>query len=335
LILTKRWTILTCHMASKSLRRRPENNGRPDYRASSVLIENEEPYKGEKLRMWTSWIEMAGLRNVDHLNATKLKRVPLYIWRAGISQCTTDYVRHIKLADKRRNFAIELVTAGNAVVVQNGKQFIIGPGEVFLLHNYADRLWKTGSAGFLHKRSVQIDGPALDLLLRTTNLINFTRIKPKDPHKLAQLFKTANRLLGLQERGYQEALMELAFKIILEVSAPIRSFDYPRAITTALDMMNDRLQTTVSLTELAKAAFVSKGYLSRLFHKHFSMAPLSLYIRLKIERAKTLLANRDLSVKQIAEMCGYDDPYFFSRQFKKFAGFSPRAYRNAGAHAKY
>jgi len=50
---------------------------------------------------------------------------------------------------------------------------------------------------------------------------------------------------------------------------------------------------------------------------------------MKMEHACHLLDSGDLSVKAVAGALGYDDPLYFSRQFSRTIGMSPRAYRNS------
>ncbi|MCK2169525.1 helix-turn-helix domain-containing protein, partial [Thalassospira xiamenensis] len=55
--------------------------------------------------------------------------------------------------------------------------------------------------------------------------------------------------------------------------------------------------------------------------------PMQAFQHLKITRACYLLDITDLSITQVAADLGYDDPYYFSRQFKKVMGVAPRDYR--------
>ncbi|RME70993.1 MAG: AraC family transcriptional regulator, partial [Verrucomicrobia bacterium] len=55
--------------------------------------------------------------------------------------------------------------------------------------------------------------------------------------------------------------------------------------------------------------------------------PLDYFNRLKVQRACELLATTTLSIAEIAEQLGFDDPYYFSRLFRKIMGMAPRVYR--------
>ena len=55
---------------------------------------------------------------------------------------------------------------------------------------------------------------------------------------------------------------------------------------------------------------------------------LMLYLaQARMTQAKKLLAQRDLSITDVAQMVGYDDYAYFSRVFKRMEGKSPRVYR--------
>lgn len=51
--------------------------------------------------------------------------------------------------------------------------------------------------------------------------------------------------------------------------------------------------------------------------------------RVRIERAQELLLSTSMGVRQIAEACGYDDPKYFMRVFKRFSGLTPTRYRSS------
>ncbi len=86
-----------------------------------------------------------------------------------------------------------------------------------------------------------------------------------------------------------------------------------------------------SLERLA-ATFVRKpGYIVRLYKKIRNSTPTHDIIALRVGKAKQLLRHhRELEIKQIAALVGYDDALYFSRLFKKETGMSPSSFREAG-----
>jgi two-component system response regulator YesN len=54
---------------------------------------------------------------------------------------------------------------------------------------------------------------------------------------------------------------------------------------------------------------------------------MEYYLKLKIERAKQLLRENELSVKQISELLAFNEPNYFTKTFKRIAGLTPTAYK--------
>lgn len=79
--------------------------------------------------------------------------------------------------------------------------------------------------------------------------------------------------------------------------------------------------------QLNTLAGVSDVYLRRLFKKQFDAAPTAFVIRERMNLAKELLENEDLSITEVALQTGYRDPLYFSRLFKKQTGLTPSEYR--------
>lgn len=87
---------------------------------------------------------------------------------------------------------------------------------------------------------------------------------------------------------------------------------------------------TESLTnQMLSAQFgLVPSYISRLFKSYKGVSPSEYIQNLRIEKAKQLLATEsELKTKDIAQIVGYSDPFYFSRVFKNVSGYSPTQYR--------
>jgi AraC-like DNA-binding protein len=84
---------------------------------------------------------------------------------------------------------------------------------------------------------------------------------------------------------------------------------------------------SVNLLSIAKKAGYSKFHYSRLFKKTTGISPWTYALGLKIDRAKEMLMNSDVSVKEVSITVGINDPNYFSRLFAKHAGMPPGRYR--------
>lgn len=82
------------------------------------------------------------------------------------------------------------------------------------------------------------------------------------------------------------------------------------------------------LNLLLESTSYSPNHFRRLFKEQCGCSPLQYYNLLKIQKAKELLLQHKsiMTIQEIARQCGFEDPYYFSRLFKKIAGCSPMQY---------
>mgnify|MGYP001321742733 CR=1 FL=1 len=99
-------------------------------------------------------------------------------------------------------------------------------------------------------------------------------------------------------------------------------------ITYAIQFMKQSLNKKLSLKEIADEAGYSPSYLITIFQKTTGYSPLSYFSHLKITQACEYLDYSKLKIKEIGFKLGYSDPYYFSKDFIKKMGMSPKGYRN-------
>ncbi len=93
-------------------------------------------------------------------------------------------------------------------------------------------------------------------------------------------------------------------------------------------LMQQNINGRLSLEELASSVNMSKYHFAKEYKRRTGASPISRFIDLKMKRACYLLDIEDRNISEISYMLGYDNPYYFSRIFKKVTGYSPREYRN-------
>ena len=100
-------------------------------------------------------------------------------------------------------------------------------------------------------------------------------------------------------------------------------------IRETIDYMKNNLDKTIRIEDFADLNKYSVSHFSKLFRLTTGMSPIEYFIHLKMQKACQLLYTEDSRVKQIAALLGYDDPYYFSRLFKKYMNPSPETYRKS------
>lgn len=100
-----------------------------------------------------------------------------------------------------------------------------------------------------------------------------------------------------------------------------------RYLENAIQYMNDCINDSLQLSDLAKYIGLSKQHLIYLFNKETGHPPVDFFLRHKMQKASQILMLTDLTIKEISLTLGIHDPYYFSRLFKKMMGTSPAEYR--------
>lgn len=150
-----------------------------------------------------------------------------------------------------------------------------------------------------------------------------------------QLTADFQNLFGLQREvysrkaGYHSACLLKQMLSLIALLAERQNVSSERKIDLARiqAIMQKHLHAQLDLAALAASAKLSKYHFTRQFKLLTGHSPIQFFIHLKMQHACRLLDIGALSVKQVASACGYSDPYYFSRLFKKTIGRSPSTYR--------
>ena len=100
-------------------------------------------------------------------------------------------------------------------------------------------------------------------------------------------------------------------------------------VSRAKAYIRDNYQRDISLDDVSREVNISPYYFSKLFKEESGENFIEYLTRIRIDRARELLAGSEHSIKEISGMVGYADPNYFSRIFKKQTGMTPREYRDS------
>ncbi|PEL11973.1 response regulator [Bacillus sp. AFS017336] len=95
----------------------------------------------------------------------------------------------------------------------------------------------------------------------------------------------------------------------------------------AREYMAQHFIEDISLEQVANYLKLNPVYFSKLFKKQTAETFSDYLMNLRINKAKQLMENRELNLKEICYQVGYNDPNYFSRVFKKCTNESPKEYR--------
>lgn len=248
-----------------------------------------------------------------------------YVELTGITYPDSHY--HIK----RKNspiYCLEYIMEGEGTVNVNNKEFYPQKGDLYILPKGHNHLYYSSPSNPWKKIWMNVYGPLCDALMPLYHLENTVLIRNIDLYPLFLKF--------LQTCQQKDVLINEIFlqaaNIFQEILSRISTHLYtlpqthhPMAVTVR-NYIDANIYNKFTLKELSEIACLSSSQLTRIFKKEYGTTPYEYILTQKIETAKTLLKNTNISVKETAFRLGFADEHYFSNIFKKKCFIPPKEY---------
>lgn len=119
------------------------------------------------------------------------------------------------------------------------------------------------------------------------------------------------------------------FEFIVNSVQAIRLEIKSDAVNSAISYIEEHYMEEITLEEIARYVGLSPQHFSKIFKEDTGMKYIDWVTNLRIDIAKRLLREGGRTIKEVCYLCGYNDPNYFSRIFRKTAGKSPKEYANS------
>ncbi|MGH9803367.1 MAG: helix-turn-helix domain-containing protein, partial [Blastocatellia bacterium] len=168
-------------------------------------------------------------------------------------------------------------------------------------------------------------------------------LEPVTDEKLSQTLEAITAELEAGSTGWREMIGSLVNQLavyLLRAHINVQRSDeielsraglVDRRLRKAIEFMHDNCGRELSLAEIASAAYLSEFHFARLFKKITGATPHAYLAGLRIECARRLLAESDLSIVEVGAMVGYASQSHFTKVFREATGLTPRAFRQAAS----
>ena len=238
--------------------------------------------------------------------------------------------RHLRVRPRGAAEAIVLVcTTGGGWVDVGGVRTRVGPATAVLVpagtpHAYGADEADPWTIWWCHLRGTdladlwQVTGA--DASRPTISLRGVDRVT-------ALLDEIASSLERDQSPARLLATAGMAWRLMTQLAVDRRLPEQGEPLERAMRYLEDRVDGSIPVSELARLVGVSPSHLGALFRDATGGGVLAYHTGLKMARARTLLDTTSLLVVEVAREVGYADQFYFSRQFRRVHGVSPTEYR--------
>jgi AraC family transcriptional regulator len=280
------------------------------------------------------------LKNLSYNNYSlvfPIKTIPLY---AMISSCgyqceTSRNYRWHGMNRGRQELAIwQYTISGSGMISYNGKLIPVNAGSAMMLHLPHNHCYFLPDSSD-HWEFIYINFNGRDLL-RLWSEINQTigpvaQFKPE-----SQTVKLGAEILQAAADNKITSPLQassLAYQMVMNIAEELLpqkgSKGYtPKAIVKAIDYCLNHIDEPLTIEEVAKVSGYSRYHFSRIFKESQGLSPANFIRDLRLQRAVRLLQGEMISVKEIADRCGFTNDNYFCKVFRQAFGTSPDAYRN-------
>ncbi len=173
---------------------------------------------------------------------------------------------------------------------------------------HADRLYKKGL--FNHEKPVHHLGLNQEIMVDFEQIIHFCRQQPPS-------FQVRLGVLILQLLAHIN-VSEMQLQTTHEDS---------ELVQTARSVMQLHIDEGIKINQISNELGVGYTHLLRIFQQYTGLTPYKYFLQLRIHRAKHLLENPSLSIKEVAAIMNFENQYYFSRIFKSKTGCAPSQWR--------
>ena len=233
---------------------------------------------------------------------------------------------------------IHFVFRGRGNVTTAGRRFEVFAGQLFYLRRGAVSYYEANDEAPWYYAWIGFDGPWGGAILAESGLNEDNPVAqiPDMPRCYAlceamlKAFLSSDDYLAMTGLCYQlmDDLRQLTFPPQKQSVLPeIHRETADSWLNAVISKVEAGYRSDLSVQALADEVGVSRTHLTEEFKKVTGRSVKRYITELRMERAKMHMIRTKRSIKDIALDCGYSDPLFFSRMFKKYYGMSPQEYR--------
>ncbi len=248
---------------------------------------------------------------------------------------TADYDFHGLKRGGRELALFQYTIRGAGRLRSGGREWTVRPGEALLLHWPHDhRYWLPagGEWEFIH---LCLRGPELLRLWREVEARHglCAALEPDSPPVRIAAAAVRSGLAGEFTSAYAASARAYELVMALLAARPKAAggaTPHTAALARARAHAERDLSAPLGVTDLARAAGLSRFHFSRLFAAETGQAPAAWLATRRVQAAAQWLRGSELPLKEIAQRCGFRDVHAFGRVFRRHTGLPPARYRRSG-----
>lgn len=210
----------------------------------------------------------------------------------------------------------------------NNQQYTLKSGNLLLIPQFSDYSFFNTPYKHYHKLVMEIKGSQLMQYAEAQGLNQFLLLSPEIAAPVVPVLRHLGEMLQTCVKETVPEIIGETIRLLTLISQQIWHTDEEsRLLTSALAWLERNLSSQFPIAMLAQKMGISHAHLDAMFQSQIKMTPQQYRIRYRMKQAEYLLVNTAYTVKDISLRLGYANQLYFSADFKRHFGVSPKHYR--------
>lgn len=253
----------------------------------------------------------------------------LQLYEVGCQKCPPSYGFGPII---RNEYIFHYIYEGEGVLYIDNKEYPLTKDQAFVLPANVLTYYKASAENPWDYAWIKITGPkAVELLQKAGMTRRHPIFVPTEPCDKIGL--CLREILQNHDQEYfcMGKLYEM-FQLLIDFSnrrqeEGAREEPELRYIQIVMDYIANKYSEPIRIKEIADVCGLERSYLSKVFKYGTGQTPQEYLLQFRMNKAKQLLQNPDISVQYVSYSVGYNDPFAFSKLFKREMGISPSQWR--------
>ncbi len=273
-----------------------------------------------------------------------LDNYKLIVLAGGFARCDRTWTK--ASTGIEQCYKLYVPTSGSAYIGTDIGNVPLVPGQIYFISGFRLKTQSCSNRMDIHWLHFMPESLYLRYLLDQSSPVQHWSCKedgwgPDGYGELARMFPPYNgRMQPPREDTQPATACRIQGLLLITIARLLRALDastldsfHPQyyQLKSAVDYMQSHYQQNPSLRDIAARVNLAPNYFHRQFTALFGISPFNFMMKQRLNNARHLLSSTSLTIKEIAEAVGYENPLYFSRVFTAQLGMAPSLYRSSNS----
>lgn len=230
----------------------------------------------------------------------------------------------------RNDYLLIYTHAGKAVARSRGLDYEIGNGTVIIYRPREEQYYKLFEDHPAKSFWIHFTGYGVESILKKLNITDKNIYKIEQNDEIPTLIRMARNEIQERRMGFELIAASLLLQLLSVISRKYlnsgfstKHLESNNKLDFSIHYLHSNYSKSITISELADLAGLCASRYIYVFKKITGTTPKEYLIKFRLQKAKELMRDTNLTLRQISLIVGFEDQLYFSRVFRKYEGVCP------------